>query len=298
MVARLCNAVPVPGPREYSAGTRAALFALAQGTCYFPACQEPAIKSVEGFQTTNVQIAHIRGASLGSARYDSSMTDTERANFDNLLLLCKPHHDVVDKLAPAEWPAAVLKEIKATREASGTADALRGQTFRGNDLEDMLREVIKDATIRAVTVELTMAMETAAGWVSIPLEVVDRFRDSNPHLGQAERALLATITNVGGVGSFVTAVAIYVRPDGPRTETSTFTLLGRNDFPLLNPQLPRQLRVGESIEWMTRPRTIHDMVAAGAAHDVAFSTYWAQVRLATGEMIDSQEVKVNSLPRD
>ena len=288
----------MPGPREYSTGTRLALYALAQGTCYFPGCNEPVVKAVEGFQTTNVQIAHIRGANHGSARYEASMTDTERASFENLMLLCKPHHDVVDKLAPGDWPASALEEIKAAREASGTADALRGQTFSGDDLEDMLRDVIKDVTIRAVTVELTAAMDTSAGWLSMPFEAVDSIRDGNPHLGNSERALVATITNVGMVDSFVAEVTVYVRPDGEYAEVPQFTLLGRNDFPHLNPPLPKQLRVGESVAWMTRVSTIRGIVAAGAAVGIDFVTVWVHVRLATGETIRSQDVPVAALPRD
>jgi hypothetical protein len=288
----------VSGPREYGTGTRYALFALAQGTCYFPGCNEPVVKAVEGFQTTNVQIAHIRGANPGSARFDASMTDAERARFDNLLLLCKPHHDVVDKLAPSDWPASRLEGVKAGREASGAADALRGQTFTGDALEDMLREVIKDVTVRAVTATFTIAMNTPAGWLSMPVEAVDRVRDINTHLGDTKGAAVTTITNVGMVDSFVADVGIYVRPDGQRGEIPHFTLLGRNDFPLLNPRLPKQLRVGESTTWMTQMSTIQAMVEAGAATGVTFSTVWAQVRLATGETILTQEVAVDSLPRN
>jgi hypothetical protein len=287
----------VSGPREYSFGTRNALFALAQGTCYFPGCDVPVVRAVEGFQTTNVQIAHIRGANPNSARYDASMTDIERSSFDNLLLLCKPHHDVVDKLAPAEWPVAALEALKAERESPGTADALRGQIFRGNDLEDMLRAVIKDITVRSVTATLTAGIDTSAGWLTMPFEAVDTVRDSNPHLGNTERTLVATITNVGMVDSFVAEVAIYVRPDGPRGKTAGVTLLGRNDFPVLNPQLPRHLRVGESATWMTRLSTIRGILAAGAASGISFSTVWAEIRLSTGETIHSQDVAVTSLPR-
>jgi hypothetical protein len=96
----LGHAGPVPGPRDYSAGTRAALFALAQGTCCFQDCAEPVVRTVEGYVAVNVQIAHIHGAHPGSPRYDPTMSDPDRASFDNLLLLCKPHHDLTDVLAP------------------------------------------------------------------------------------------------------------------------------------------------------------------------------------------------------
>lgn len=284
------------GPRDYSVGTRHALFAVAQGTCYFPDCDVPVVKAVEGFQTTNVQIAHIYGANPGSARYDPSMTDDQRASFDNLLLLCKPHHDLVDILASSDWPAQVLEKMKAAREISGTADALRGQTFRENELEEMLREVMKGVAVRAATVEVTSGIHTAGGWMSLPVDAVDTFRDLNPHLRNNEGALVTTIKNIGLIDSFVSEIGIYLRPEGARGEVLEFTLLGRNDYPLINPPLPKNLRVGESSHWLTGHSTIRSIVAIGRASSTTFSTVWAQVRFATGETVQSQDVAITSLP--
>lgn len=42
------------------------------------------------------EIAHIAGERSGAARYVSSMTDEERNDPDNLMLLCRKHHKIVD----------------------------------------------------------------------------------------------------------------------------------------------------------------------------------------------------------
>lgn len=98
----------MPGPRDYGTGTEKALFLLSQGTCYYLDCKEPAIKFVEGYPATNLQIAHIRGANPGSARYDERMTDAERAHFSNLVLMCKPHHDISTRYVRLTTPLRYL----------------------------------------------------------------------------------------------------------------------------------------------------------------------------------------------
>jgi hypothetical protein len=55
-----------PGPREYTAGTRSALATSSQGTCYFPGCNEPTTKFIEGEPFNNFEIAHIRDAKPGN----------------------------------------------------------------------------------------------------------------------------------------------------------------------------------------------------------------------------------------
>jgi len=55
----------VPGPRDYSAGARAALVALANGKCYFPDCLTPIVVFLEDEPFVNFEIAHIRDANPG-----------------------------------------------------------------------------------------------------------------------------------------------------------------------------------------------------------------------------------------
>jgi hypothetical protein len=97
-------------------GTQKALFHLSQGTCYYPECATRVIVFVEQRPIVNVHISHIRGALPGSPKYDTSMSDEERSSFTNLLLLCKPHHDLVDRIEPDRYPAETLEKWKAARE--------------------------------------------------------------------------------------------------------------------------------------------------------------------------------------
>lgn len=104
-----------PGPRSYRSAVEKALFDAATGTCYFPGCAEPTIVFVEGHPVTNVDIAHIRGAQPGSARYDPSMSNAQRASFGNLILLCRPHHQLVDRVEADKYGVDVLQAWKAAR---------------------------------------------------------------------------------------------------------------------------------------------------------------------------------------
>lgn len=128
----------MPGPRDYSAGTRAALQTLSRGTCYFPRCREPVLKTVEGEYSINYIVAHIYAAHANGPRYDETMTDDDRRAFSNLLLLCRGHSDFVDRKHVDDYSPETLLSWKADREAAGQ-DALAGLTGL---TEDGLREIL------------------------------------------------------------------------------------------------------------------------------------------------------------
>lgn len=106
----------MPGPRDYSQSTRAALAMLSRGRCYFPDCPAHLVVFLEGEPYIDYQIAHIRDAQPGN-RYDPNMSDDERRSFANLVLLCKPHHELVDKRHPERFSVQELTEWKRNREA-------------------------------------------------------------------------------------------------------------------------------------------------------------------------------------
>lgn len=83
--------------RDYLAGTQEALVHLSDGFCYYPGCDRAVIEFVDGHPMMAVEISHIHAASPGGPYYDTSMSDEDRRHFDNLILLCKPHHTLVDK---------------------------------------------------------------------------------------------------------------------------------------------------------------------------------------------------------
>jgi hypothetical protein len=70
------------------------LFAVSGNRCAFPRCATPLVEPETG--KVLGKICHIKARSPGGKRYDPRQTDEQRHGFDNLLLLCPTHHDVVD----------------------------------------------------------------------------------------------------------------------------------------------------------------------------------------------------------
>jgi hypothetical protein len=130
--------------RNYSQGVRLALAALCGGTCYWPGCGEPVIRFVGDEPISNLQIAHITGATLGGPRHVPSMTDEERKAFTNLILLCHPHHTIVDKLRPQDFSISTLQKWKASREAKNQEALSRLREVTPDALQIMLAGALKE----------------------------------------------------------------------------------------------------------------------------------------------------------
>ena len=77
-----------------SAKTIKRLFAECGNGCAFPKCNTPMVDTESG--TIVGEICHIKGKSPGGPRYDAAQTERKRHGYDNLLLLCDPHHKIVD----------------------------------------------------------------------------------------------------------------------------------------------------------------------------------------------------------
>ena len=57
----------------------------------------------------------------GGPRYNEKQTDEERRAYENLLLLCHPHHVEIDQDDKNEYPVEKLQSIKQTHEATHKA---------------------------------------------------------------------------------------------------------------------------------------------------------------------------------
>lgn len=138
-----------PGPRDYTQGTERALYTFSAATCYFTDCQTPVIVFVDGEPVSNVEIAHIRGAVPGSPRYDLTMTDDERRSFANLILLCTPHHKIVDRLHPDDYPVEVLADWKAQHERDFGADGSILSPLTEDRLLDLIEKAVASTERRS-----------------------------------------------------------------------------------------------------------------------------------------------------
>ena len=78
------------GARKYTDKTLKRLFGLSGNICAFPDCNALLVNEKNALDSN---ICHIEAANEGGERYNSSMTDEERADYSNLILLCRQHHE-------------------------------------------------------------------------------------------------------------------------------------------------------------------------------------------------------------
>ncbi|MFL6136702.1 MAG: hypothetical protein ACJ74O_02755 [Frankiaceae bacterium] len=245
------------------------------------------MKFVEGHPATNVQIAHIHGAKPGSARYDPSMTDAERASFNNLVLLCKPHHDLIDRIAPADYPPDSIRQWKRDREGNTTAVLSEVAGWTDARLAKWLESAVRQiAPQREVTVELGAGVIVDNnGLAHGPLGGWDALLEANPHLASNLLVLVTRVRNTGSMPVSLESIALHYEVAEP--EGAEATMMGENRLPQLNPVLPRRLDVGESCRWLT-PREsfawVRDRISSPANRIVALR---ASATLGTGETVYS-----------
>jgi hypothetical protein len=94
------------------------LFALSSNQCAFPAC------GCRLFGPTGEmvgEICHIKARSPKGPRDDPALPDRERHAFENLILLCRNHHKVVDD-DPRKYTVEWLKGIKQQHEMKGSIE--------------------------------------------------------------------------------------------------------------------------------------------------------------------------------
>jgi hypothetical protein len=100
----------VTGP---STATIKRLFAMSGNRCAFPKCTSPLIdgKKVVG------KICHIKARNEDGPRWDKDQTPEQRHGYDNLILMCGRHHDVIDDDVDA-YTVEYLLRLKAKHEES------------------------------------------------------------------------------------------------------------------------------------------------------------------------------------
>jgi hypothetical protein len=114
-------------PRGYSHLTLKRLYSLAHNQCAFPTCKVTFVNWDDDTNFSN--ICHIEDANATTHkadRYNASMTDGQRADYKNLILLCPNHH--IETNDPSKYNAAALKKMKRDHETK-MAEIVSGQNL-------------------------------------------------------------------------------------------------------------------------------------------------------------------------
>jgi hypothetical protein len=99
--------------RKYSEKTLKRLFGLSGNICAFPNCNTILVNQSNALESN---ICHIQAANEGGERYNDSMSDEERADYPNLILLCRQCHDKTNDTSI--YSVEVLKEMKLNHESA------------------------------------------------------------------------------------------------------------------------------------------------------------------------------------
>lgn len=97
--------------RKYTDKTLKRLFALSGNECAFPGCNKILVNKMNA---KDVNICHIEAANENGERYNPNMSDLERADYLNLILLCIQHHDETNN--EVKYTVDILQKMKNDHE--------------------------------------------------------------------------------------------------------------------------------------------------------------------------------------
>jgi hypothetical protein len=109
------------------------------------------------------------------------MTEAERKAFTNLILLCHPHHTIVDKLRPQDFSISTLQKWKADREATNQEALSRLREVTPQALQAMLSDALKerDERLGSAIEQLQQVNAEAAQYLRGVLDELQVLRHAN-----------------------------------------------------------------------------------------------------------------------
>jgi len=126
------------GPRNYTDMTLKRLFGLSRNKCSFPSCENEMSDKKSAMHSN---ICHIEAAEKGGERWNADISNNQRADYDNLILLCPPHHKETNDVG--KYKVDVLKKMKKRheREMEERCSAERPLSQRPSLLADVINRI-------------------------------------------------------------------------------------------------------------------------------------------------------------
>ena len=137
------------------------LWAIFAGRCAFPDCKTPLFHELPDGTISNIgELCHIIAEQPEGPRGDPEHSQNEKTNPDNLILLCRPHHKIVDD-APSLYTVDYLRKMRADhidwvnarldtmlKEELWTGLILFNKDFGTIDADTIQQEVFPEITLR------------------------------------------------------------------------------------------------------------------------------------------------------
>lgn len=168
-----------------------ALFARSGNQCAFPGCTQSLISTNNKFIG---QLCHIEAASPGGERYNSNQTDEERRAYDNLILMCYPHHIETDDTEA--YTVDTLKEIKYQHESSSQANTFKVNEeviYRlASEMESYWGEINLLNSVKHVCEEYAVPIKSGANFFDIQkdvLSLVDGLEEVDRYFEESDEKL-------------------------------------------------------------------------------------------------------------
>lgn len=95
------------GEAAPNAHTKSRLFADSGGYCQNPGCNQPLFLDAGSKNIHIGEMAHVFAAANDGPRANAALSQAERGQFENLILLCPKCHTIIDK-APEAYPDATV----------------------------------------------------------------------------------------------------------------------------------------------------------------------------------------------
>ena len=179
------------------------MYAYSGNECAYPGCGR--LLFVDEFKSGAGEICHIEALRPGGARYNLSMTTEERNYHDNLIILCREHHNIIDSDEKV-YTVEKLKQWKNDREYE--------QKARSTNLLRLAIDAISEANLGDIS--------TIPEGEAIRFEIDDKI---NHNAIKRKRDIIQKHS-----AYYVTIRGIYNELEGQGAAFKTEQLLGRISY--------------------------------------------------------------------